>query len=254
MKNKIAVVTGASSGLGESLSYELAKKNYALILGARNVAKLEEIKLQCEKLGASSVVVHALDLADKNSVENFADGLPKSVDVLFNNAGIGLYDEFIAQDFSIIEQMFAVNVLGLLELTQLVARNMAANQTGHIFMVASLAGVLPTEKSSVYAATKASIIAFSKAFRLEMKRCGVLVTTVNLGPMRTAFHKDNAEYLDHVGKFVLEPEKVAHKMVEAIGKNKREMNEPKLLSLGGKILQPFPRLTDFVVYNFMNMK
>ena len=120
-----------------------------------------------------------------------------------------------------------------------------------------MAGKIATANSSVYAATKFAVIGFSDALRLELADKGVYVTTVNPGPIETSFF-DQAEpsgaYLESVKKFVLSPKYVAKKIVRILGKNKREVNLPRLLSVAHKGYTLFPRISDKLATNVFNYK
>ena len=114
--------------------------------------------------------------------------------------------------------------------------------------IASIAGKLPTGKSSIYVASKAALITFSDALRMENPQ--LIVTTVNTGPVKTKFHKDNGDYLEKVGKNAISASKVADKVVNNLGKRKREINLPWTLSTAAKLSSYFPSLFDFISAKF----
>ena len=134
---------------------------------------------------------------------------------------------------------------------------MKESRKGHIINIVSMAGLIATGKSSLYSATKFAAIGFSNALRLELMLYGVYVTTVNPGPIRTAFF-DQADpdgvYLQSVERFLLEPDAVAKKIVKIIGKNKRELNLPILLNLAHKFYTLFPKLADKFAGETFNYK
>ncbi|HAP14660.1 MAG TPA: oxidoreductase, partial [Lactococcus sp.] len=113
--------------------------------------------------------------------------IPERVDILINNAGFGEFEELENLSDDQIEEMFKVNTLDLMKLTR------DLQPQTQVINIASMAGKLPTAKSTVYAASKAAVLAFSDALRLEKPE--LIVTTVNTGPVRTKFHKDNRAYL-----------------------------------------------------------
>ena len=120
-----------------------------------------------------------------------------------------------------------------------------------------MAGKIATANSSVYAATKFAVIGFSDALRLELADKGVYVTTVNPGPIETGFF-DQADpsgaYLESVKKFVLSPKYVAKKIVRILGKNKREVNLPRLLAVAYKGYTLFPTIADYLARTSFNYK
>ena len=260
LKNKLVLITGASSGLGEAIAYEAAKKNASLILCARNVDKLQKVARTAQSMTRGTVMIKQLDISDYTSVENLLSYLDKEeivIDVLVNNAGVGIFKPFIDTTQEDIELMFSVNVLGLMTLTQKIALRMIENKKGHVINIASQAGKIATPKSSVYAATKFAVLGFSNALRLELKPFGIHVLTVNPGPMRTAFFDTadpTGEYLKQVSGFVTEPEKLAKKVVDNFGKSKREINTPWIMEVGSIGYTLFPRLGDFLAGGMFNKK
>ena len=120
-----------------------------------------------------------------------------------------------------------------------------------------MAGKIATANSSVYAATKFAVIGFSDALRIELADKGVYVTTVNPGPIETSFF-DQADpsgaYLERVKKFILSPKYVAKKIVRILGKNKREVNLPRLLAVAYKGYTLFPTIADYLARTSFNYK
>ncbi len=172
--------------------------------------------------------------------------IPERVDILINNAGFGEFEELENLSDDQIEEMFKVNTLDLMKLTR------DLQPQTQVINIASMAGKLPTAKSTVYAASKAAVLAFSDALRLEKPE--LIVTTVNTGPVRTKFHKDNRAYLEKVGKNAISAAYVASKIEKALGKRKREINLPVQLAVVAKLRALFPRSVDFVGRKFFNYK
>ncbi|MBL3716371.1 SDR family NAD(P)-dependent oxidoreductase [Lactococcus garvieae] len=172
--------------------------------------------------------------------------IPERVDILINNAGFGEFEELENLSDEQIEEMFKVNTLDLMKLTR------DLQPQTQVINIASMAGKLPTAKSTVYAASKAAVLAFSDALRLEKPE--LIVTTVNTGPVRTKFHKDNRAYLEKVGKNAISAAYVASKIEKALGKRKREINLPVQLAVVAKLRALFPRSVDFVGRKFFNYK
>jgi len=155
------------------------------------------------------------------------------------------------------EKMFRVNVLGMMYVTQLVAIQMAERKQGHIINIASQAGKIATPKSTIYSATKFAVMGYSNALRLELKPLNIYVTTVNPGPIETNFFDiadESGNYLEKVGRMVLNPVMVANRIVELIGTSKRELNLPYLMEVAGKLYSLFPRTGDFLALTFFNNK
>ena len=195
LKDKTILITGASSGIGEYVAYEAATKGANLVLCARREDKLRDVKSKCEALGAGTVYAIPLDLANPDSMDRLAkqlDEMTIRVDTLINNAGFGHSEPFVTTDFKLVQNMFQVNVLGLMYLTQQLALIMLEQGSGQIINVASLAGKTSTPNYATYGATKGAVISFSNALRMELKPHNIQVTTVNFGPVDTPFF-DNIE-------------------------------------------------------------
>lgn len=260
LKGKVIMITGASSGIGESLAYEAAKNGATLILSARRENKLKEVKEQCNKISASEVYIYPLDMSDPDAIEETMVKIENSIgkiDVLINNAGFGHTEEFMTYDLNKAENMFRVNVLGVMYLSQLAAIQMADSRSGHIINVGSIAGKIATPKSAIYSASKFAVIGFSNALRLELKPLNIKVTTINPGPVDTAFFDEfdpSGSYLERIGRFVLTSDEVAEKTIKIIGTNKREVNLPFSLSVAAKLYSLFPALGDYLILNQFDKK
>jgi len=178
---KIALVTGASSGIGLEMSRQLASEGYELILVARSEEKLLAI---ARELGNAKVIV--ADLAQPDAPRRVFDSAGP-VDVLINNAGYGVSGPFAETDLENELEMILVNVSALTALTKLFLRPMLARNGGHIVNVASTAAFLPGPLMAVYYATKAYVLSFSEAIADELRDTGVKVTALCPGPTETGF-------------------------------------------------------------------
>lgn len=179
------------------------------------------------------------------------------IDVLINNAGFGHFESVLTADMSIAEDMFRVNVLGLMYTSQLAAIHMADRQSGHIINVSSMAGKMATPKSTIYSATKFAVLGYTNALRLELKPLSIRVSSINLGPVKTTFFDKadkDGDYLSKVDKYVLDPKEVAHKVVRLIGTNKRELNLPKSMEAASKMYTLFPKIGDYLASTLFNQK
>ena len=226
------VITGATGDIAKEIIKALP--NDHLILVSRSRTALVE---QYGNLPNVTLLTNEELLASKQSFD---------VDILINNAGFGIFKNFDELTDDEITEQFVINTLMPIQLTrQLKPRVQLIN-------IASIAGKLPTSKSSIYAASKAAMITFSDVLRMENPQ--LIVTTVNTGPVRTKFHKDNGDYLEKVGKSAILASKVADKIVSNLGKRKRELNLPWTLSTAAKIRAIFPSLIDFLSTKFFNFK
>lgn len=253
LKDKIVLITGASSGIGREIALEFARENATVVMASRNLEKLEKVKKHCEELSTNKAFIYSLDISNAEQIDSVIKKVYNEVgniDILVNNSGFTYTKEFINLDSLTMKKMFEVNVLGLIYMTQLVAIEMTKQQSGHIFNMGSLAGKVATPKTAVYSATKGAVISFSNALRMELKPLNIQVTTVNPGPVDTPFFKEfdpDREYLQKMGFLVLRPEQIARKIVRNAGKNKREINLPLLLSGATRLYQLFPSIGDYIL-------
>lgn len=258
LREQTVLITGASSGIGQETAYKLAMRGANLILTARRVERLKAVKLQCEKIGAGKVVIFPMDLAQPNHIDRLLQFINKkemAVDVLINNAGFGYAGTFVEMDFQKVQDLFQVNVLGLMYLTQKIAIQMLDQGHGQIINQASLAGKVATADYAIYAATKAAVISFSNALRMELKTFNIALTVVNFGPVNTPFFDQiegerKEKTLDSF--FTLTTGQAAKVLADAVGSKKREINRPRILSVGAKLAQIAPSLVDSVVSKYYN--
>ncbi|GCF93649.1 short-chain dehydrogenase [Enterococcus florum] len=260
LEDKVVVVTGGSAGLGEQICYEAAKQGAIVVTCARRIQLIGQVKETCKELSGKEAYAFQLDISDPDSVESVLDKISEevgAVDVLVNNAGFGLFEDFISFDLETARRMFEVNVLGMMYFTQRVAIDMVARKTGHIFNVSSMAGKMATAKSTVYSATKFAVLGFSNALRLELRPANVYVTTINPGPIETEFF-DKADpsgsYLENLGSIVLDPQKLAKTIVKTMGSPKREINRPRVMEVANRFYALFPNIGDFLAGNLFDMK
>ena len=247
------LITGASGGLAQEM-VKLLPDDQLILLG-RNKEKLLELYGN-----HAHVEWIEIDITDDSVLEDLVADLYLrygKIDVLINNAGYGIFEEFDKISDQDIHQMFEVNTFALMNLSRRFAERMKESRKGHIINIVSMAGLIATGKSSLYSATKFAAIGFSNALRLELMPYGVYVTTVNPGPIRTGFFDQadpDGSYLKSVDRFLLEPYAVAKKIVKIIGKNKRELNLPFLLNLAHKSYTLFPKLADKLAGGIFNYK
>lgn len=134
---------------------------------------------------------------------------------------------------------------------------MIERNAGQIINVASLAGKVSTPKSTVYSASKHAVLGFTNGLRMELEGTNVHVTAVNPGPIKTNFFDiadPEGNYASKMERMILDPDYVASQVVNVIGKNKREVNLPFSLSLGARLYQWFPRLSEVIAGRFFKMK
>jgi short-subunit dehydrogenase len=187
---KTALITGASSGIGEAFAKALAAKGLDLILVARSEDKLRALARQLNELYSRRVEVVTADLSLAGSaakVHAAAEGLGMPVDLLINNAGFGTVGAFVKQDAERERQEILLNAAAVVDLAHAFLPAMLARKRGAIMNIASAAAFQPLPYMSVYAATKAFVLSFSQGLRGEVRNKGIKVLAVCPGPVDTPF-------------------------------------------------------------------
>lgn len=187
---RLAVVTGASSGIGESFSRKLAGRGYDLVLAARSKDRLDRLAGELSERHGVSVETVAVDLSAPGAARTLfdaAEGSGRAVDLLVNNAGFGLNGAQADLPLEKVSEMLRLDVVAVVELSHLFLVAMRARRRGRILNVASTQAFLPMPFMAAYGASKAFIVSFSQALHEEAKRDGVIVTCVCPGYTKTAF-------------------------------------------------------------------
>jgi short-subunit dehydrogenase len=190
LRQKTALITGASSGIGREIACLLAHDRHNLLLVARQRQRLEQIADTFRRQHNISVVVISKDLSVPAAVgEIYAEvrNMGIEVDVLVNAAGFNVYGPFAETNLASELGMIQVNLVALTSLTKLFMRDMVHRGFGRILNVASTASFSPLPLDSVYGATKAYVLSFSEAIAEELKGTGVTVTALCPGPTATEF-------------------------------------------------------------------
>jgi short-subunit dehydrogenase len=190
MNNKTALVTGAASGLGYEFAVLLAKDSYNLILIDIDSENLEGIKKELENLYQTQVTILVKDL----SIAEIADEIykeiqDKSIDVLINNAGFGLFGTFSKTKWQRESAMLHLHIMTTTHLTKLLLNGMVERGKGRILNISSLAAFQPGPLMAIYYASKAYILSFSEAIANELKGTGVTVTVLCPGQTKTSFQQ-----------------------------------------------------------------
>lgn len=190
MKKKIALITGATSGIGEACARRFAMGGYNVIITGRNSKRLDEIKKELETEG-TAVLTLCFDVSDRAQTAKAVESLSeewKAIDVLINNAGLarGLEPEYEG-DFKDWDEMVDTNIKGLLNMTRLIVPGMVERNHGHVINVGSVAGDAAYAGGGVYCATKAAVKALSDGLRIDVAHTKVRVTNLKPGLVETHF-------------------------------------------------------------------
>lgn len=190
-QHKIALVTGATAGIGKSTAHILAKQGINLIITGRRKERLEELKEEIELKHGVTVKILAFDIRDALATETAWHSLDetwKNIDILINNAGLAAgLDHLQTGNPDDWTQMIDTNIKGILNISRLVMPKMIARQTGHIVNIGSIAGKETYEKGAVYCATKHAVEALTKGMRIDLLPYNIKVTAVCPGMVDTEF-------------------------------------------------------------------
>src|SRR3984885_7742623 len=185
-----ALITGASSGLGEEFARQLARENYDLVLTARREDRLKTVAAEAMKLGSSKVEVIASDLGPPGAAAKLHQQITQSgieIECLVNNAGFGTHGIFHKLPLDREVEEINLNITSLVAMTRLFLDGMVARGRGTIINVASTAAFQPVPYMATYAASKSFVLDFSEAVAYEVKSSGVPVMALCPGPTRTEF-------------------------------------------------------------------
>ncbi len=188
IKGKVAIVTGASSGIGYATAMALSKAGAKVAAGARRTDKLESLRNDIEKTGGE-ILIQKLDVTKKTDCDSFVDAVAKkwsTVDILVNNAGLMPLSFFKSFKVDEWDQMIDVNIKGVLYCTAAAIPHMLSKKSGHIVNISSVAGRIVFPAGSVYCATKHAVTALSEGLRQEFsQRANIRVTCIEPGVVLT---------------------------------------------------------------------
>ncbi|MEO1051095.1 MAG: SDR family oxidoreductase [Bacteroidota bacterium] len=238
LQDKVIWLTGASSGIGESLAYQLAKKGAKLILSSRRKEELERVKGACNPTNQANIQILPIDLGKAETLAlttEAAINLFGKVDILINNGGISQRSLAKDTELKVDRAVMEVNFFGAIALTKYLLPDMIKRKSGHFVNISSLVGKFGTPYRSGYAASKHALHGFYDSLRAELWRENIKVTMVCPGFIKTNVSinalTEKGEKLNKMDKAQengMDPDLCARKIIKAIEKEKEEVN------VGGK--------------------
>ena len=241
MKGLVAIITGASKGIGAELARQLAAKGMKLVLAARNEAELGNVAEQCRKLGAGGVITVKCDVSAEHDCRTLITAALLAfgrIDLLVNNAGVSMWARFEEiEDVSVLDRIMRVNYMGAVYCTALALPHLRATQ-GRIVGISSLAGRVGVPTRTGYSASKHAMTGFFDSLRIELGGSGVTVTMIYPGFVATGI-RENATGPDGrpilvspvKERDVMSAEDCARRVVRAIERREREV----VMTARGKI-------------------
>ena len=194
LAGRVALVTGASSGIGEATAVALAEQGARVAISARRRERLDSLAGVLEKLGAQPLVLAAdlLEEAEAQRIVKATEAHYGRLDILVNNAGVMYLEPVAEADLGRWRRMLELNVLSLIASTQAALAGMTARGDGHVVNIASTAGRVANPNAAAYSATKFGVVAFSEALRREVYKHGIRVSVIEPGVVET-------ELREHIG-------------------------------------------------------
>lgn len=250
LKGKVAVITGASMGIGEEIAKVFAREGAKLVLCARDLARMEAAR---QRIGAGE---NSISVACDVSRRDQVDALMRAalakfgrIDILVNNAGFGLNDSLAELDMAQCRQLFETNLFGAMECMQAVIPIMRQQGGGDIVNISSVSGHISTPYMSVYAASKHGMQAVGRAVRMELKKHNINLLTVSPGYIATDFSKNmlkgkSGQRVGGSARYGAKPEVVASATLRGLLKRKREVVVPWFYRIAIKLYQNFPGLVE----------
>ncbi|HKD82496.1 MAG TPA: SDR family NAD(P)-dependent oxidoreductase [Candidatus Angelobacter sp.] len=247
LKDKVAVVTGASMGIGEAIAKLFLQEGAQVVLCARDLARTKAAEQRIGGGGGRTLSV-ACDVSRRDQVDAMVQTAVSRfgrIDILVNNAGFGLNDAVADMDMAELRRMFDTNLFGAIECMQAVIPLMRRQGGGDIANISSVSGHISTPYMSGYAATKHAMNAIGKAARMELRRHNINVLTVCPGYIATDFVKNmvKGKHAERVGgsvKYAVGPDVVAKATLDGILKRKREVVTPRIYSLFISVYHTLP--------------
>jgi len=189
LHNQVAVITGASAGIGQACARALMREGASLVLTARRKHRLEQLVAESQKLGLKALFVVG-DARDEDTARRTADEAVKSfgrIDILVNNAGVGNYKNLVDTSADEYDEMIDANVRSTFLFSRHVVPVMIKQRSGLVLMVSSMAGVYGFAGEAVYCATKFAQVGFAQGLDKELRPHGIKVGTINPGGVKTEF-------------------------------------------------------------------
>jgi short-subunit dehydrogenase len=262
LKNKVVLVTGASSGFGEDAALLFAKEGCKVVLAARRIDRLQNLAAKIQDAGGEAIAI-PVDIINSADV----DGMVKStldiygqIDILFNNAGIGRVDWFenhsTVRD---IDMLVQVNLTALMYVTRVVLPYMLKRREGHIINMVSVAGLIASPLLTSYSASKHGARAFTDALRREVAPLGIKVSGIYPGPAKTEFgqHVGKNDAYGSVRKIFnihMTSEYVARRVLDVAKRPRRSLVIPWWFRIITTFDMLFPVVVDWITYAFSKKK
>ena len=250
-KNKVVVITGASSGIGEAAAEQFAKKGANIVLVARRKDRLEEVERKLSKY-TIKILVQVCDVSDKQQVKQMSEKVIDTfsrIDILVNNAGFVIYGKVEELSIEDIESQMQTNYFGMINCTKYFLPHFLTQNSGHMVNVASVGGSFGVPGIASYCATKFAMLGFSEGLHHELHGTNVGVTVVSPIMVKTALfdHPSFKNFTRRATGISLSSETVANAIIKAANSRRLEIVVPSIVRIGIWFKQTFPFLINPII-------
>jgi len=252
-KNKVVVITGASSGIGEAAAEQFAKKGANIVLVARRKDRLEEVEKKLSKYSIK-ILVQVCDVSDKEQVKQMSEKVIDTfsrIDILVNNAGFVIYGKVEELSIEDIESQMQTNYFGMINCTKHFLPHFLKQNFGHMVNVASVGGSFGVPGVVSYCATKFAMLGFSEGLHHELYGTNVGVTVVSPIMVRTSLfdHPSFKNFTKHATGISLSSETVANAIIKAANSSRLEIVVPSVVRIGIWLKHTFPFIINPIIGN-----
>lgn len=255
-KDQVVLITGASSGIGKQLAIDLAARGATVVGCGRSEEHLQETLLEMRSKSPSSTV-YVCDVGRPEQVKGMVQRVLSDhgrIDILINNAGFGLYQNFVDTPLDFIEAMMRTNFLGAVYCTKEVLPSMIARRHGHIVNISSVAGKIGNPKMAAYSASKFALIGLTESLYHELRPLGIQVSVICPGPVRTKTRLLFDQLASWAPQFlVLKTEAVSRAVIRCLQKKKFQVVIPPWLALACFLKGVMPNIFRLVSYRVLRL-
>ncbi len=244
-KDQVVVITGASNGIGKQLAIDLAARG-AIVAGCgRSIERLRDTLKEVRRASPSSAMI-GCDVSDAEQVQGMVAKIAADfgkIDVLINNAGVGMRKPFIETDLKTIEEIIRINYLGAVYCTKAVLPHMIPRRAGHVVNVSSGAGLIGALNMAAYCASKFALNGWSESLYHELKPLGIDVSIVCPGPVHTEFNRDFRDSQPKAAaNMIVSAEAVAQAIIKVLENKRFEVVLPRWLALMSSFRRHLPNI------------
>jgi short-subunit dehydrogenase len=260
LRDKVVLITGASSGFGKDAAHLFAQEGARVVLAARRLERLQLLANEIQKVGGEAIAI-PVDVSKRNEIElmvRAAVEIYDQIDILFNNAGFGRLESLDRLEPNReIETQIQVNLNGLIHVTRAVIPHMKIRRSGHIINMSSIAGWLTAPSYTIYSATKYGVRGFTNALRRELVPFGIKVSGIYPGPSHTEFGWGTSSTMHRprwFDLFFISPESVAHRVVQLAKHPRRAVIIPWWFAWIAWGENHFPGIADILIRMFYSRR